>query len=146
MWHFITFFRAVTPNSWLIFKNTIEHESTLVRSSSCGLRPQSRLRQRRSGHKIVLKANLVHLHISPHILHITKPPISPYANSFAKLIESKHSVITQFKSKPYSVLPTYNISEYMFYRDCFKSDPNVIPQLGFAELAISGIGNTFSIY
>src|SRR5579872_1073119 len=40
-----SFSETITSNSWLIFKNSLEHESV----------------QLKSGHKIVLKANLVHL-------------------------------------------------------------------------------------
>ena len=96
------FIETITPNSWLIFKNSIEHESTMVKT----------------GYKIVLKANLVHLTLSPN---------RGYNDSLVKLVDSRNLTISKFKSKPLNVLSANTLSEYLFYRDCFKSDLDVIP-------------------
>lgn len=39
----------------------------------------------------------------------------------------ENEIIQTFKAAPGNVLPTYNLSDYMFYRNCFESDPNIVP-------------------
>ncbi|AYV85314.1 MAG: hypothetical protein Satyrvirus10_15 [Satyrvirus sp.] len=46
---------------------------------------------------------------------------------FDKLIDAKNKIINNFLSKPGKILPTYNWSDYLFYRNCFKDSPNIIP-------------------
>jgi len=113
-----SFSETTTTNSWLIFKNSMEHEGLAVNF----------------GHKIILKVNLVHLTLNLNPL---------YAESMTKLCDSRNQTIAQFKSKPSNILQTHSLSEYIFFRDCFKSDPNVVP---FQFITFPNYNNFFDIY
>lgn len=96
-----TFNETITPDSWLLFKNEIEHSSNKIKS----------------GYKIVLKANLVHINLSNN----------QFNSQFDKLIMAKNEIIDDFLSKNNNILPTYNLADYLFYRDCFRNRADVVP-------------------
>ncbi|XWV25225.1 hypothetical protein QJ856_gp0547 [Tupanvirus deep ocean] len=99
--NFIDFDETVTPDGWILFMNEIEHAGKKVES----------------GHKIVLKANVVHINLSNVLFN----------NEFDKLITARNDIIEKFVSKPGNIMPVYNLSDYVFYRNCFKDDSTVVP-------------------
>ena len=92
---------TITKNRWILFKNEIDHESLPIKS----------------GQKIVLKANVVHI-------NLCEPE---YNFAFDQLLEIRNEIIRDFKSAKYNILPLYNLSDYIFYRKCFENNNNIIP-------------------
>jgi hypothetical protein len=113
----IDFSETVTPNEWLLFRNEIEH---------CG-------NQVISGHKIILKANIVHTDLSNCLFN----------PQFDKLISAKNEVITDFMSKSGNILPIHSLTDYIFYRNCFKDCENVVP---FQFLKCNDLSDSFKIH
>jgi len=69
-------------------------------------------------HKICLKATLLCLSLHPNIdIH----------RNIKNLVDERLNIITQFKSVSSNILNTYNLSDYLFYRECFKSESEVVP-------------------
>lgn len=95
------FNETIVRNEWLIFKNELEHEGLEIKS----------------GHKIILKANLVHTNFST----IEYNPV------FSGLVMARNQVIENFKSKKNGILPLHSLGEYVFYRKCFEHDKNIVP-------------------
>jgi hypothetical protein len=44
-----------------------------------------------------------------------------------KLMNVKYEIINNFKSCSGNILSIHSLSEYMFYRECFENDPDVVP-------------------
>ncbi|XWV26484.1 hypothetical protein QJ857_gp0585 [Tupanvirus soda lake] len=109
----IDFDETIIPNDWLLFMNEIEHAGKTVES----------------GHKIILKANVVHINLSNVLFN----------HEFDKLVTAKNDIIEKFVLKSGNILPVYNLADYIFYRNCFKDDSTVVP-LQFIEV------NTVNVY
>jgi hypothetical protein len=97
----IKFTETITPLQWMLIKNEIEHSSNEIKS----------------GHKIVLKANVIRVNLSNELYNI----------EFDKLITARNNIIEDFTSKTENILPVTSLSEYIFYRNCFKNRSDVIP-------------------
>jgi hypothetical protein len=50
-----------------------------------------------------------------------------YKKTFDDLTDTKCELIYNFKTYNNKVLPIYSLSDYIFYRQCFKNDDNIIP-------------------
>jgi len=107
---------TITPNHWVLFMNEIEHESLKIES----------------GHKIVLKANVVHIDLSQPQFNL----------AFDQLLTTRNDIINNFKSTKNNILPIYNLQDYLFYRRCFENDPTVIP---FQMICMDSENNNFNI-
>jgi len=98
----VKFSETITRNNWLIFRNDIEHEGLPILS----------------GHKTILKANIVKINFSSNEL---------YNPAFSMLIDARNDIISKFKSSKYNILPIFSINEYLFYRKSFEDDHCVVP-------------------
>lgn len=98
----IKFTESITPGQWLLFKNEIEHSGNKIES----------------GYKIILKANVINIDFGTN-MH--------YAE-FDKLISAKNDIISKFlESETGTILPIYSLADYLFYRNCFKHNSNIVP-------------------
>lgn len=95
------FKETITPTKWLLLKNEIDHASATIKS----------------GYKIILKANVIHVNLSDQMFNM----------EFDKLLTARNEIIKEFLSKEGNVLPVYNLSDYLFYRSCFKNNSTIIP-------------------
>jgi hypothetical protein len=97
-----SFDETINSGQWLLFRNDLDHEGQVVKS----------------GHKFILKANLVCTILKP-TYHL--------GESFDKLILSKQQEIAEFKSCHKNILRIHTLADYLFFRDYFKNDSMAIP-------------------
>lgn len=90
---------TVTLSGWLLFPNTVEHESLLVKQ----------------GRKIVMKANVVTFGSS--LAHPT----------MRLLVDTRSDIVKSFLASSGNVLPMSSLSDYLFYRKYFDGDETVVP-------------------
>uniref|UniRef100_A0A6C0LRP3 Uncharacterized protein n=1 Tax=viral metagenome TaxID=1070528 RepID=A0A6C0LRP3_9ZZZZ len=97
----ITFDEIITTGEWILFRNDIDYEELILNA----------------GHKLIMKIGVI-------LLDFANTNYKIYEN-FQNLIDNKVNIINKFVNE--GILPTYDISEYVFYRKYFEEDENIIP-------------------